>query len=125
MSGAQTGWPFSGIGNIKFGPGVIGRTSTVLLGAAFVFATAIWALQNYPYLVIAALAAFTALLVWFVHKAFHFAHTHPKFSVLDGAELVQFEQLQQAARDPSIIELEAKPVPNSQAPVAIAGKGGQ
>lgn len=100
---------------VNVGPGVVGRTVPVAICFFALLGVAIWRVPDAalitPIVGLAALLAvgYFALVFWFANK-------YPDFSTLDGGSLVDYRRTQLGAKDPAIIEINPKIVPNNSVP---------
>jgi len=110
---------------LKAGPGVVGRTSPVAIGAIVALMLAIWAVSDNSYLVMWLVLGVIFVSTAFCGAAFWYANKHPQHASLEGAELVEYAAIQQAARDPKTIDLEAESTANTAPPIGITHDGGK
>jgi hypothetical protein len=111
-----------GLGTIRAiegGPGVVGRTSTIVFALNLVLSIAIWAVRAESMLVIAlsCLLAFVDLV--YLIAAFWYANKHPEFATLEGGSLVDYRKAQQAAKEAIIIDNDAPPIENLTPPKSL------
>ena len=91
-----------GLDRIRLGRGVIGK-ATYIAGAAVLGLAAIALALRDP--TIGLIIAFLLVIVfagYFVGSLW-FAHKHPGVALLEGAELIQWKQLDAAASDPAAV----------------------
>jgi len=127
MAKENDAWNWPGLGAfhaIRMGPGVVGRTSTVVLAMILVGGVAIWALKGSAAAVLAIVGATLLLAIGYVATAFWYANKHPQFATLEGAELVRYKEVELAASSPEIIDLSANPSANAAPPLALTSRGG-
>lgn len=108
---------------IKMGPGIMGRSTqlSALLIALALFGA--WLFRGSGW----APAAFFVpllLIVYVVRRAFNFIEKHPEQALLESSELLRKAELDQAAKQSDIIDVEATPVENTNPPAAITKEGG-
>jgi len=60
----------------------------------------------------------------FIWRVFSYAERHPHHAISEGADVYKILQLEQAAKNPNIIEAQAEPVANTAPPKAITNQGG-
>lgn len=77
------------------------------------------ALRNYPWLVLAIFLIIAVITVGYFAVAFWYANKFPHFATMDGTEVVRYTELQQAAKEPTVIDGAAKPVANTTPPPSI------
>lgn len=109
----------SSITRMRLGPGIIGRTSHVMLGLIFVAGLAFVFLRNDGLTIANLLWALIALTAAYLFGAFWYATKFPHASIMDGADFVRHAEVTQSARDAKIIDVTATPVENNNAPAAI------
>ena len=88
----------------KLGRGVVGRLTYIalgVLGVAGLIAYRLEASASTSLLILGAGAGVVALL--FAAGILWYGHNHPEAALLEGVELLHWKQLDQAAKDPSII----------------------
>jgi hypothetical protein len=116
---------FAGLAKIKFGPGVVGGTSRVVITVGFVFFAAIvvaaWGGAPWWVTLILALLFLLAAGLW-CWRAFDYAEKHPDHAVAEGGELVSLREieLQMATRDRGLIDV--TPGANTPAPKVITNR---
>jgi hypothetical protein len=84
------------LGHIRLARGVVGKTSVVAGIALLVLGGIAWRIDaaSLPMMAAAVVVAFfvyLAAILWFAHR-------HPEQALLEGAEIIQYQQLQMAAR---------------------------
>lgn len=126
--GEQTNSPFRvpGLGaleKIQMGPGVVGRTSYVVLAFMILSIIAMTLLRDNHLLVAGIFGVGAFLISGYVAIAYWYANKYPHHSVMDGAHFVRHAEIQQAAKNPEIIDVEAEPVANTAPPKAITSRG--
>jgi len=105
------------------GPGVIGRTVSVLLGLCAVFAVAVWAVSSEPYLA-AGLAAFLAVVIYLILKMMlQHASKHPEMSIVEGPDVAKYLEALQATKTGIVIDATATPIANTDAPPMLTSGG--
>jgi hypothetical protein len=88
---------------IRLARGVVGKASYVAGATIFAIAVIAFSLRDPFYLFCLAPLAVFVFVAYFV-GALWFAHKHPGVALLEGAELIQWRQLDMAARDVSDLE---------------------
>ena len=78
--------------NVRFGRGVVSKTSYVAAGLLVVWAMVLWkwsdsALMDGGLLLIGCLA--TIFAIWFIRSTRSFAEKNPSLALLEGAELIE------------------------------------
>src|ERR1700688_639412 len=99
--------------NVKLGPGVVGRNSSiawafelVMLGG--VVASAI--LHSIPMLGLS-LAGATAVAIIISISNVYFGNKNPAAALLEGAQFLEYQQMQMASKGVPVIESLAPPIP--------------
>jgi hypothetical protein len=80
---------------IKFGAGVVGKTSRVMLGLVGVWVVVVWRLSNDLLLdgaLILAGCLVTAICVWWTRRTHAFAERNPGLALLEGAHLLEYQR---------------------------------
>jgi hypothetical protein len=109
----QTGLKIEGLDRIRLARGVVGKASYVAAALLAVFGIIAFELRDTNALVgLGALAAVTFLAYLFC--VLRFATRNPGLALLEGAELIQWRQMDMAAKDMPVIPVQ----PNVAAPVA-------
>ena len=104
------------------GPGVVGRTSYVVYGF-LVLALVSMALLRADTMVVAGIFGIgTVVTLFHIGLAYWYANKYPNHAILDGAHFVRQSEIEQAAKDPKIIDVTALPVPNTAPPSAITSR---
>jgi hypothetical protein len=96
-----TGISASGLDRIRLARGVVGKTSYVA-GAAILALAAIGVVLREPTFLLAIGGIIAAVFVVYFAGVIWFAHHHPGESLLEGAELIQWRQMEMAAKDLSL-----------------------
>lgn len=109
----------SALSRMRLGPGVIGRTSHVMVFALISGTVGIYTLKSEFWAVTSVLIGLFILIAGFLVAAFWYANKHPTAAIMDGADFVRHAEVIQAAKDPRIIDVTAKPVENVSAPDAL------
>jgi hypothetical protein len=113
---AKAGVNASAYDKVRLGSGVVGRSSAVAFMAMVGFSVIAYSLRDPFYLIV--LAAIMAVVFGgYFLGILRFANNNPDLALLEGAELVQWRQIEMAAKDPKLINQ------NSSAPQQI-GRGG-
>src|SRR2546427_9769397 len=88
---------------IRFGPGVVGKATVALVAMFGVLAVVAWRLIGAPLEVILALLVVALLAVgtfaWFFRRTMAFAEKHPAQALLEGIELVRWQETAVAAKN--------------------------
>ncbi|HAO2891964.1 TPA: hypothetical protein IHM15_004566 [Escherichia coli] len=105
---------------IKFGPGVIGRTTTVISLLIFAFVPAMYFLRDEKWMVFSLILILTCLVIGFVGWSFRFAEKNPALAVTEGAEVVRYMELELAAKDPKVIDVTPGGSANTAAPKSLS-----
>jgi hypothetical protein len=90
----------SQLGKIKLGQGVVGKTTYATVAALLALGAIGWAISapapqlafTLGVFIFVVLIAFLAAIIWY-------AHNNPGPALLEGAELIQYRQLEMAAKD--------------------------
>ncbi|MBM6583258.1 hypothetical protein ILT44_23940 [Microvirga sp. BT689] len=101
---------------IRLAKGVVGKTSYVAGAALFALAVVGWSLKDPLYQII------LAVLVVFVFIAYYFgslwfANRHPGAALLEGAELIQWRQLEMSSKNEGALPS----TPPTEPPMMIEG----
>jgi hypothetical protein len=83
--------------------GVVGKASYVAGAAIFALAGVAWALRDPIYLLADAVLVLILFVVYFAGVLW-FANRHPGVALLEGAELIQWRQMDIAAKSIAAIE---------------------
>lgn len=83
---------------IRLARGVVGKASYVAAAALVGLGVVAWGLRDTDLLIKAGMLIVALFAVYFVGVLW-FAHKHPGLSLLEGAELIQWRQLEIAASD--------------------------
>jgi hypothetical protein len=101
----QAGINVSTLDRIRLARGVVGKTSYVAGAAILALAMVAWGLRDLNYLIADAVLV-VILFVVYVVGALWFANRHPGVALLEGAELIQWRQLELGAKSmPAIADL--------------------
>lgn len=96
MEGA--GISASSLDRIRLARGIVGKASYVAAAGMAVLLTVALVLRQPVFLLIVAILAIILFAVYFSGTLW-FAHKHPGLALLEGAELIQWRQMDMAARD--------------------------
>lgn len=77
------------------------------------------AVHNMPWLVMTLMGVAFAAFIFYLWKVFSYADKHPDHAVSEGAELMRIQEIQQASRDPKVLDLTSEPAANTAPPIAI------
>lgn len=111
----------SAFSKIRLGKGVVGKVGYV--GAFCVVGTVCVAVPiafaGFAYLAAGVVLAGVGAGIYCMHSMIKFAEKSPGAALLEDAEFIRYTEIQQSAKEPQIIDLEAEPVANIAAPQAI------
>lgn len=96
---------------LRFGPGVVGKSSAIGLAVLAVLGIAAWRIDNNPWLVAFIAVAGMVFAWWLIRRSFQYAEDHPETALLEGAELVAWRQMQMSSRDVPVIPPSAEQGP--------------
>ena len=85
----------STLDRIRLARGVVGKTSYVAGAAILALAAVAWGLRDPNYLIADAVLVVVLFVVYFI-GALWFANRHPGVALLEGAELIQWRQMEMA-----------------------------
>jgi len=94
----QIGINSSSLDRIRLARGVVGKSSYVA-GAAIVALAAVAAVLREPLFLIADAGLVVIIFIIYFSGILWFAHKHPGTALLEGAELIQWRQMEMAAKD--------------------------
>jgi len=103
----QSGINASALDRIRLARGVVGKASYVAVAAILALAGVAWALRDPNYLLADAVLVVILFVVYFAGVLW-FANRHPGVALLEGAELIQWRQMDIAAK--TIASIEDTPV---------------
>lgn len=83
-----------GFATIKLPGGVVGKLSMVMIAVVFSAATIAWSVRN-EWIAVAALVVVAVIVLSLGHRLINFAEKHPQTALMEGAELLVHEQIQQ------------------------------
>lgn len=103
---------------VKFGPGIVGKTSRATLGLMTVWAVVVWrfspdAWQNV--FLLAGGCIVTIMYWWWVNKTHTFAESHPDLALLEGAQLIEYKKFEAAINGKTIPAAPTIPAPDQLA----------
>jgi hypothetical protein len=98
----QAGINASTLDRIRLARGVVGKTSYVAGAAILALAVVAWGLRDPSYLIADAVLVVILFVVYFIGTLW-FANRHPGVALLEGAELIQWRQLELAAKSMPVI----------------------
>src|SRR5215471_2381515 len=87
--------------DVRFGAGVVGHTTYVILAICTASGIVAWALSEHPNVAFRIVALLSGLVVLFLVGTWWFAHRHPDQAAMGGSEWRRFRELQMGARDPA------------------------
>jgi hypothetical protein len=99
--------------NVKLGPGVVGRNSSIAWAFEFVMLAGVVAsaiLHSIPMLGLS-LAGAICVAVAIALSNVYFGNKNPAAALLEGAQFLEYQQMQMAAKGVPVIESSAPPVP--------------
>ncbi len=111
------------LARIKMGPGVMGRTSVMVMGVLVFGLGAMWVVNEVLWAALGVFAVTVGVVLYLVSRAFAHADKFPDHALLEDAQLVRMAEIKQAAKDAKIIDADARPVPNDEPPAQIASDG--
>jgi hypothetical protein len=97
------------VSRVKLGPGVLGTIVPIITVGLIAIAALVYALSSNPLYALIGLAIVIVFLVYATERAFRYAIKNPIPALLSGGEILQLIRDQTAARDKSIVVVEAKP----------------
>jgi hypothetical protein len=80
---------------VKLGPGVVGKTSYVMLALVVVWGLVIWRLTDNAIqdaALIVAAGVITAIGAWWIRRTHAFAEKNPGLALLEGAQLLEYRR---------------------------------
>jgi hypothetical protein len=104
---------------IRLARGIVGKASYVAGAALLVLAAVALVLRQPEYLLIDAILAVVLFVAYFVGTLW-FANRHPEIAILEGAELIQWRQMEIASAKGMTSTLE--PTPNVEPPLIEQGR---
>lgn len=87
----------SSLDRVRLSRGVVGKSAYVASAALLVLAVAAYSLKDQTFLLCIAILAVILFALFFVGALF-FAHKNPGLALLEGAELIQWRQMDMAAK---------------------------
>jgi ABC-type branched-subunit amino acid transport system permease subunit len=96
------GIKLEGLDRIRLGRGVIGKASYVAAAAIFGLIVVALALRDSTLLLIIGTLIAAVFAIYFF-GALWFSNKHPGVALLEGAELIQWRQLEVAASNPTLV----------------------
>jgi hypothetical protein len=121
----QQQWPFAKpmefLQKVKYG-GVVGKKTVIAVVLLLILGTAIVAVhgQTLPILLIVAVAVIACFGA--LHSLDQSVKAHPELALMDGGEIVAYRKVELAAKNVSIVHLEALPVPDPNPPLLEGGE---
>jgi hypothetical protein len=106
----QVGINSSSLDRIQLARGVVGKSSYVA-GAAILALGTIALVLREPLFLIADAVLVPLLFVFYFCGVLWFAHKHPGTALLEGAELIQWRQMDMAAKDVTQLEQQQNSAP--------------
>jgi hypothetical protein len=102
---AKAGISAEALDRVRLAQGVVGKTSYVIAAAIFALAVVAFSLKESSYLFGVAIILLL-IVVFYICSILWFAHKHPGESLLEGAELIKWRQLDIAAKNipPDILQ---------------------
>jgi hypothetical protein len=111
----QSGINASSLDRIRLARGVVGKASYVAVAAVLALGGIAWRLRDPIYLLVAAVLIVLVFAIYFSGTLW-FANRHPGVALLEGAELIQWRQMEIAAK--TISTIENKPISEPDPPVS-------
>jgi hypothetical protein len=111
----QSGINASSLDRIRLARGVVGKASYVAVAAVLALGGIAWGLRDPIYLLVVAVLIVLVFAIYFSGTLW-FANRHPGVALLEGAELIQWRQMDIAAK--TISSIENKPVSEPDTPVS-------
>lgn len=111
----QSGINASSLDRIRLARGVVGKASYVALAAVLALGGVAWRLSDPIYLLIAAVLIVLVFAIYFSGTLW-FANRHPGVALLEGAELIQWRQMDIAAK--TVSSIENKPISEPETSVS-------
>jgi hypothetical protein len=111
----QSGINASSLDRIRLARGVVGKASYVAVAAVLALGGIAWRLRDPIYLLVAAVLIVLVFAIYFSGTLW-FANRHPGVALLEGAELIQWRQMDIAAK--TISSIENKPISEPNTPVS-------
>jgi hypothetical protein len=111
----QSGINASSLDRIRLARGVVGKASYVAVAAVLALGGIAWRLRDPIYLLVAAVLILLVFAIYFSGTLW-FANRHPGVALLEGAELIQWRQMDIAAK--TISSIENKPISEPDTPVS-------
>jgi|SRR5277367_2704320 len=112
----QSGIKASSLDRIRLARGVVGKASYVAVAAVLALRGIAWRLRDPIYLLVAAVLIVLVFAIYFSGTLW-FANRHPGVALLlEGAELIQWRQMDIAAK--TISSIENKPISEPDTPVS-------
>lgn len=107
---------------IKLGSGVLGKTAPLMGGVLILAVVTITALRNADPLLVAAIFAFTLLVVVaYIIYAFWYGRKYPAEALLEGGELIRYREMDLATNDPKVIDISPAGAENAPPPASLRG----
>jgi hypothetical protein len=106
---------------IKFGPGVVGKTSYATIALFILWAIVLIRLSGNAWLDIVLLfgaIVATCIYIWWVRKTQAFAENNPELALLEGAQFVEYQKWQAQAKGLPLLPA-SPPVIDPNAPALI------
>jgi hypothetical protein len=107
-----------GLDRVRLARGVVGNTTYAVCCAFLLLVAVAFGLAAHPYIALSAIAIICGVLLVYLFGTWIFAHRHPDQALLGGAELLQWRQMDMAAKG---IQLQ-KDQPNIEPTPLIEGK---
>lgn len=112
------------LASVKFGPGVVGRTTAALLGFLVFGIVALAAVVFVAPALLPVLAVFVVVTFMFAGcftAIIWYGHKHPREAIMEGTQYVEHARIEQGAKRPEIVDVEIVPTANTPPPNLIAG----
>lgn len=111
---------------IKFGSGVLGKTSPLVGGIIVLAGIAVTVLRNAdPYLIGGLFAATLLSVAAYIIYSFWYGVKYTAEALLEGGELIRYRELAIASNDPTMIDVTPETTPNVPPPSNLGAGGHQ
>jgi hypothetical protein len=107
----QVGVSTATLDRIKLARGLVGKTSYVAGAAIIALGVVAYGLKGFSVFLIADAALIVLLFAGYFGGVLWFAHRHPGVALLEGAELIQWRQMEMAAKSVTPLEQQRNAAP--------------